>query len=163
MIAKSVEHLLNQRQDHFLIPAELVANVQDTNHLDHAFLVLTKIKYSKIPVLDNQQHFKGLLSLAMLTETMLGLNGIDPSTLGRHRVADVMQTDIPTIQLPYDVEEILHLLVDQPFLVVVNQDNIFTGIVTRREIMKGINYLAHELEKDYVISPKTQPTLNTDK
>lgn len=161
MIAKSVEHLLGQRQDHFLIPAEIVANVQDTNHLDHAFLVLTKIKYSKIPVLDKHQHFKGLLSLAMLTETMLGLNGIDPSTLGRKKVADVMQTDVPTIQLPYDAEEILHLLVDQPFLVVVNRDNIFTGIVTRREIMKGINFVAHELEKDYTVSPKIQTVLDT--
>ena len=61
MIAKSIESLFEQRQDHFLIPAEIVANVQETNHLDHAFLVLTKIKYSKIPVLDNEQHFKGLL------------------------------------------------------------------------------------------------------
>lgn len=154
MIAKSIESLFEQRQDHFLIPAEIVANVQETNHLDHAFLVLTKIKYSKIPVLDNEQHFKGLLSLSMITETMLGMNGIDPSTLPRHQVREIMQTDVPTIELPYDIEEILHLLVDQPFLVVVDKDQIFTGIVTRREIMKGFNYTAHELEHYFTVTEK---------
>ncbi|WP_281164317.1 cyclic-di-AMP-binding protein CbpB [Liquorilactobacillus sicerae] len=154
MIAKSIESLFDQRQDHFLIPAEIVANVQETNHLDHAFLVLTKIKYSRIPVLDNEQHFKGLLSLSMITETMLGMNGIDPSTLARHQVKEVMQTDVPTIELPYDIEEILHLLVDQPFLVVVDKNRIFTGIVTRREIMKVFNYTAHELEHYFTVTEK---------
>jgi predicted transcriptional regulator len=160
LIAKSLEQLLEQRQDHFLIPAELVANVQETNHLDHAFLVLTKVRYSKIPVLDKQQHFKGLLSLAMLTETMLGMNGIDPSTLARHQVAEVMQTDVPTIRLPYDIEEILHLLVDQPFLVVVDENKIFTGIVTRREIIKSFNYAAHQLDQEFEITAKNLKPIN---
>ncbi len=80
-------------QEKFLIPAEIVANVQENNSLEHAFLVLSKVKYAKIPVLDQDQHFKGLLSLAMITETMLGLTGIDPTRLGRIQVKDVMQTD----------------------------------------------------------------------
>ncbi|KRL02704.1 CBS domain-containing protein [Liquorilactobacillus capillatus DSM 19910] len=150
--------MLNERQDHFLIPAEIVANVQETNHLDHAFLVLTKVRYSKIPVLDNEQHFKGLLSLSMITETMLGMNGIDATKLSRKTVGDVMEKDTPTITLPYDFEEILHLLVNQPFLVVVNQDGIFTGIVTRREVMKSFNYVAHDLDKDYNVSEKDEST-----
>ncbi|KRL37323.1 cyclic-di-AMP-binding protein CbpB [Liquorilactobacillus uvarum] len=154
MIAKPVEHMLNERQDHFLIPAEIVANVQETNHLDHAFLVLTKVRYSKIPVLDNEQHFKGLLSLPMITETMLGMNGIDATKLSRKTVGDVMEKNAPTITLPYDFEEILHMLVNQPFLIVVNQDGVFTGIVTRREVMKSFNYVAHDLDKDYNVSEK---------
>ena len=122
MISKAVLQLLNQRKEKFLIPAEIVANVQENNSLEHAFLVLSKVKYAKIPVLDQDQHFKGLLSLAMITETMLGLTGIDPTRLGRIQVKDVMQTDVPTICPPYDMEEILHLLVDQTFLAVVDEN-----------------------------------------
>ena len=77
MIAKAAQRMIEERESKFLIPSEIVANVQEDNHLDHAFLVLTKVKYAKIPVLDSEQHFKGLLSLAMITDTMLGLNGID--------------------------------------------------------------------------------------
>ena len=143
--------MLNQRKEKFLIPAEIVANVQENNSLEHAFLVLSKVKYAKIPVLDQDQHFKGLLSLAMITETMLGLTGIDPTRLGRIQVKDVMQTDVPTICPPYDMEEILHLLVDQTFLAVVDENGVFTGILTRREVMKAVNYLAHDLEKEYTV------------
>lgn len=154
MISKAVSQLLNQRKEKFLIPAEIVANVQENNSLEHAFLVLSKVKYAKIPVLDQDQHFKGLLSLAMITETMLGLTGIDPTRLGRIQVKDVMQTDVPTICPPYDMEEILHLLVDQAFLAVVDEDGVFTGILTRREVMKAVNYLAHDLEKEYTVEKK---------
>ncbi|WP_178198325.1 cyclic-di-AMP-binding protein CbpB [Ligilactobacillus sp. Marseille-Q7487] len=154
MISKVAEEMIGERQEKFLIPAEIVANVQESNRLDHAFLVLTKARYAKIPVLDSEQKFKGLLSLAMITDTMLGLNGIDPSNLHQLTVADVMQTDVPKIQLPYDIEDILHLSVNNPFLVVTTQEGVFTGIVTRREILKGVNHMVHELDKRYEITLK---------
>lgn len=153
MLAHTAEKMLGKRKAKFLIPAEIVANVQADNHLDHAFLVLTKVRYAKIPVLDKDQHFKGLISLPMITDKMLGLNGIDGSRLSQLTVAEVMETDVPTIGLPYNLDEILHLLVDHPFLVVTSDDNIFTGIVTRREVLKSVNYMAHELEKEYIVKP----------
>ena len=148
MIAKAAQRMIEERESKFLIPSEIVANVQEDNHLDHAFLVLTKVKYAKIPVLDSEQH-----SLAMITDTMLGLNGIDPSRLSRMKVKEVMQKDVPVITLPYNIEEIMHLLIDQPFLVVVDDEGCFTGIVTRREIMKSVNYMIHDLEKQYLVTP----------
>lgn len=149
MIAKSAEQLINEQKEHFLIPAEQVANVFEDNNLDHAFLVLTKIGYAKIPVLDKEQHFKGLISLAMITESMLGLNGIDPSNLNKRKVSEVMQSDVPVVTKTNEIEDVLHLLVDQPFLVVVTEENIFKGIITRRELIKSVNYMVHELEKVY--------------
>ncbi|WP_290033660.1 cyclic-di-AMP-binding protein CbpB [Ligilactobacillus cholophilus] len=152
MIAKSAADLINKQKEHFLISADQVANVFEKNHLDHAFLVLTKIGYSKIPVLDKDQHFKGLISLSMITESMLGLNGIDPSNLSQRQVCEVMQKDVPVITDNDSLEEVLHLLVDQPFLVVVDSENIFKGIITRRELMKAINYMVHELDKKYEVN-----------
>ncbi|EJF01433.1 cyclic-di-AMP-binding protein CbpB [Liquorilactobacillus mali] len=159
MITKQMEQMLISKQDGFLIPAEIVANVQEDNHLDHAFLVLTKVKYSSIPVLDKEQHFKGILTLPMLTETMLGLNGIDPTRLSKKKVSEVMQKDFPTIKLPYDVEEILHLLINHPFLIVINDDGVFTGIVTRREVLKAVNYMTHDFDKYYAIREKESSTI----
>lgn len=154
MIANSVEKLIENQREHFMISAEKVANVFENNPLNHAFLVLTKVRYSKIPVLDNEQHFKGLISLSMITNSMLEMSGIDSNNLNSHTVMDVMEKDIVTVNNTESVEDLLHLLVDQPFLVVTDHDNVFQGIITRREIMKAINYMVHELDHYYDIKEK---------
>lgn len=153
MLNPAIDHMMIENRNHFMIPSEMVASVNCDNALRHAFLVLTKMRYAKIPVLDNQDHFKGLLSLAMITDKMLGLDDLDLAILDDMCVKDVMQTDVMTIQNPYDIENVLHLLVDNPFLPVVQEDGTFTGIVTRREVMKGINYIGHNLDRYYKMTP----------
>jgi hypothetical protein len=36
----------------------------------------------------------------------------------------------------------------------VSEDNVFEGIITRKEILKAVNHLVHELEKRYTVSMK---------
>jgi predicted transcriptional regulator len=81
--------------------------------------------------------------MPMITETMLGLEKLSFDKLDTLCVGDVMQTDVATIENPYDTEDVLHLLVDNPFLPVVADTGEFTGIVTRREWMKTFNHLVH--------------------
>lgn len=146
MINPQFAKMMTENRQHFMIPAEVVASVSETNALRHAFLVLTKVRYAKIPVVDRDDHFLGLLSLSMITDKMLGLHGIDLAALDNLCVKDVMETGVPTIDDPYDIENVLHLLVDNPFLPVVQDDGTFTGIMTRREVMKGINYIGHNFD-----------------
>lgn len=154
MLSATVRRLLTVRENKFMIPADVVANVQESNNLEHALLVLTKIGYAKIPVLDSDGRFKGLLSLPMITNQMLGLDGIDTTVLGTMTVRDVMERDVATITAPYDVEEVLRLLIDRNFLVVVDEKNYFMGIITRREVMKSVNYMVHALGEQYSLTPK---------
>ncbi|AVK63316.1 CBS domain-containing protein [Lactobacillus sp. CBA3606] len=163
MLIKPVADLLMRNTDHFLIPADIVANVQTDNNLYHAFLVLTKIKYSRIPVLDNEGHFEGLISLPLITEQMLGFDQLNTEVLMQKRVCDVMATKVKTVATVTDVETTLHLMVDNPFVPVVTADRVFRGIITRREFMKSFNFLAHEIgkqydmiEKDFSVSEKAK-------
>ncbi|MFD1431311.1 MULTISPECIES: cyclic-di-AMP-binding protein CbpB [Lacticaseibacillus] len=155
MINQAIDQMMIANRKHFMIPGEVVASVAEDNKLRHAFLVLTKVRYAKIPVLDNADHFKGLLSLSMITETMLGMDDVSLTSLDTMCVKDVMQTDVHTVEDPYDLENVLHLLVDDAFLPVVQADGTFTGIVTRREVMKGVNYIGHNLDDFYDVTPKT--------
>ncbi|WP_155286433.1 cyclic-di-AMP-binding protein CbpB [Lacticaseibacillus zhaodongensis] len=154
MIDTAISSMLLENKEHFLIPASKVASVQEDNSLTHAFLVLTKVRYSKIPVLGEDDQFKGLLSMPMITETMLGMDKLNVDKLDDLCVADVMQQDVVTVQNPYDVEEVMHLLVDDPFLPVVDDRGEFTGIVTRKEWMKSLNFLVHNLDKEYELVAK---------
>lgn len=149
MLIQPVADLLSRNADHYLIPADMVANVQTDNNLYHAFLVLTKIKYSKIPVLDHSGHFEGLVSLPLITEQMLGFDQLNTEVLLQQRVQDVMETQVKTVHDVDDVEATLHLMIDNPFVPVVDDDNLFEGIVTRREFMKSFNFLTHEIAKQY--------------
>ena len=148
MIEEHLQKLLLQRRGKFMIPASLVATVNVNNSLDHAFLVLTKDRYAKIIVVDNENHYRGQLSLAMITDRLLETERINVDKLNELTVADVMQTSAPVIQDPFDVEENLRLIVDR-------QDQ-FCGIVTRRELLKAVSYTLHEFGKNYEVMSKKQ-------
>lgn len=122
MISDAFQNLLLENKEHFLIPGEMVASVQENNSLEHAFILLTTVKYSSIPVLDNHSKFKGMLTMPLITETMLGLDHLSFDNLRKMTVQDVMQKDVVTIKDPYDIEETLHLLVDHPYLPVLSDD-----------------------------------------
>ncbi|GAW99126.1 cyclic-di-AMP-binding protein CbpB [Secundilactobacillus mixtipabuli] len=153
MIDEPIKKMIMADHDNLIIPANIVANVMVNNDCYHAFLVLTKVGYSKVPVLDKDQHLCGLVSLAMITEHMLDTNHVASENLRRLRVADVMQTDFRSIEDPTDLEEILHLLIDDNFVPVVSDEKTFTGIITRRELLKRINYLAHNFSEQYDVQP----------
>lgn len=146
MIAKPLADFLANQFSEKIIPANIVATVRADNNLEHAFLVLSKVKYAKIPVLDNNDCFVGLLSLAMITNTMLDLTGINANKLSKMCVSDVMAPADCAVEVLISSEKVLHLLVDKPFLVVVDANKHFKGIITRREVLKGINKLIHQVQ-----------------
>ena len=51
-----------------------------------------------------------------------------------------MKTDVAVMRPDAELEDILHLLVDASFLPVLDHNGVFCGIVTRREILKAVNY-----------------------
>ncbi|MGM9891949.1 cyclic-di-AMP-binding protein CbpB [Limosilactobacillus sp.] len=154
MIDQGLKKMLLAHRQKFMIPASMVATVNVTNSLDHAFLILTQNQYAKIVVVDNDNHYRGLISLAMITNRLIETTKINVAKLDQYRVADVMQVDVLPITDPYNVEENLHLLIDQSFLPVVDSANHFQGIVTRRELLKAVNYTVHRFDHYYEVIPK---------
>lgn len=127
----------------FIIPSEKVAHVQKANTLEHALLVLTKSGYSSIPVLDARFHLEGLISSSLITDSILGLEHIEFEKLDEKKVEEVMDVDFPTISLRTKFIKALQLLIDHPFLCVVDEDGLFEGIMTRRVILKQLNRNIH--------------------
>lgn len=155
MFSPSIKHLIEEKSGSFLIPASRIACVQEDNPLYHAFLILTKVKYSKIPVLDKEQHVVGLLSLSMITDKMLETNKISVAPLDKLKVHDVMQTDFAKINFwETTLERQLHLLINNAFLPVVDSHDVFQGLLTRREWIKAFNYVVHTFDKKYIVKQK---------
>ena len=156
MIGKHIKELLTETEDTFLIEAENVATVLYTHPLEHALLVLTNVGYSKIPVLDSEDHLVGLLSLADIMRAISGLTGFDMNLLETLTVADVMEVNVTTIQQNEGLEVLLRRLVNEPFLPYVTTENVFLGIYTRKTILKSVNHMVHEIESRYYLIEKKE-------
>ena len=130
----------------FIISSEKVAHVQVGNNAEHALLVLTKTGYSAIPVLDAKYRLKGLLSMGMITDSILGLERIEYERLADLKVDEIMQTDLPSIKVKDRFQKGLDLLIDHTFLCVTEEDGTFAGILTRRVIMKQFKRYIYSVE-----------------
>ncbi|QMU07885.1 cyclic-di-AMP-binding protein CbpB [Levilactobacillus suantsaii] len=163
MLDPAVADLLRQTPKSYVIPADRVANVTATNNLEHALMVLSKVGYTRIPVLAPNDQLQGLLTLSSVTDRLLRVKGAAVEQLRTVQVADVMLPVTHWVDDPAKLELILNLLVDEPFVPLVGEQMIFRGIITRREILKRVNYLAHNLDNQYQVIPKqTEQTLSQD-
>lgn len=74
--------------------------------------------------------------------------------LNQMDIGQMVNTKIKTIRKEADLTGIMHLLVDYPFLPVLDDDQQFLGIITRRSILKAVNSLLHDFTNHYTITPK---------
>lgn len=152
MIGPHIESFLLSSGDSLMIKAEQVASVRAENNLLHALLVLSSVGFSSIPVLDNQSNIAGKLTMAMIVNGVLSGEDYDWSLLTEKKVRDVMDVRVPRVENEFDLETILHTLVDTNYLCVTDADGFFRGIITRKAILKRINALAHKFEQCYDVT-----------
>ncbi|KMJ58449.1 CBS domain-containing protein YkuL [Bacillus sp. LL01] len=136
-----------------IIPAERVAHVQVKNNLEHALLVLTKTGYTAVPVLDPKYKLHGLVSTTHIMDSILGLERIEFDKLEHMIVEDVMNRELPCLNVNDTVDKGLKLLVDHPFVCVQDEENVFEGILTRRTILDRLHtqFLKSGEKKDLVL------------
>ena len=153
MIAKEFENFLLQQEDTFLTPAENLAVLIDTHNADHAILLLSQMTYSRVPVVTDQKKFVGTISLTDILSYQMQHEIPDEEFMTTDIVYMAKKDDL-TVGPDFTLTEVLHKLVDESFLPVVDQDNTFQGIITRKSILKAVNALLHSFANEYEIHPK---------
>lgn len=152
MISESIRAMLEENYDHdYMIVGDNVAHVMGDNTALHATIILTSIGYSSIPVLNTEGQFLGTVSLSGIMHEAFRESGIDVSRLQELKVSDVMVADTVILREGYTIEEMLHKLVNHNYLPVVSESQMFIGIVTRKEVLKAINYTAHDFDKFFEV------------
>jgi predicted transcriptional regulator len=122
-----------------LISSDKVAHVQIGNSLEHALLVLTKTGYTAVPVLDPTFKLHGLISTTMIMDSILGLERVEFERLEHMKVEEVMDKEIPRLNLHDNIYKGLKLMINHPFVCVENKERVFEGILTRRAFLQQIN------------------------
>lgn len=154
MIGEKIKTLLIDQDKDLVKPADQVAVVGTKNRLNHALLILTTDKYAVVPVLDEKSRMKGLISMPSIMQAIMEIEDVHFEKLGEIKVEEIMDKDFPHVFEDYELENVLHMLVNHAFITVIDEDQTFKGIITRSEILKGTNRIAHEFEKVYDVREK---------
>ncbi|EUJ39097.1 cyclic-di-AMP-binding protein CbpB [Brochothrix campestris] len=143
-----MNHLLKEEfevnMSDYLIPASKVAHVFEENSLEHTLLVLTTTGYTLIPVLDYDNKYIGMINNASIINHVMGIERILFEQLPEVKVADVVIRDYPVLREGFTFDVLLKQLIDHSFLCVVNDQNEFMGIVTRRVALKRLAKAIHQ-------------------
>lgn len=153
MIAKEFETFLLSHLEHYLIPAEDLAIFIDTHNSDHAMLLLVSNGYSRVPVITKEKKYVGTISLADIMSYQ-AKNQLTDWEIAQKDIGEMVNTKLETIGENASLTEIMHLLINYPFLPVVDQADQFLGIITRKSILKAVNSLLHDFTDYYTITPK---------
>lgn len=151
MIAKEFEAFLISHLDSYLIPAEELAIFINTHNADHVMLLLVSNGFSRVPVITKEKQYVGTISISDMM-TYQAKRQLTDWEMTQTNIGDMVNTKIETINITSSLTEIMHKLVDFPFLPVVNDDNRFIGIITRKSILKAVNSLLHDFTDEYTIT-----------
>lgn len=120
-----------------MIPAEKVAHVQLNNPLEHALLVLVRSGYFAVPVLDENNKLAGSISKTVILDQILGVERFEVEKLSHLKVHEVME-DVCSIKKSASFIDGLKALIDAPYVCVLDEEDYFVGILTRRAILKQL-------------------------
>ena len=153
MIAKEFEQFLLEQEETFLTPAENLAVLIDTHNADHAILLLSQMTYTRVPVVTDEKEFVGTIGLRDILAYQME-QGLSQETMADTDIVHMTKKDVAVVEPDYRLTDVLHKLVDESFLPVVDAEGIFQGIITRKSILKAVNALLHDFSKEYEIRSK---------
>ena len=143
MIHPKIEALVASKMLDFMIPADNVANVIDQHTLSTGLLILTQSNYTMIPVLSAESKLMGVISMSMIIKAVMTVDAIEMERLDELKVRDVMLSQPVRVQANCNLAEVLNYFIDQNFVCVVDGDNRFLGIITRKNLMQRLTHLLH--------------------
>lgn len=154
MIGKNVEKMFKQPTENIMIPASDVATVHEDDSLVHAILVLSSSGYQTIPVIDDENRVRGLISISNIVTSAHELSIFDEEKLAQIKVSEVMNQMVPMLFDNYDLEDVLRLLVNNNFICITHKNGYFLGIIPRKIVLERFTHIAHNIESEYKLIKK---------
>ena len=127
---------------YFLIPKSSVAYLYDDFTFRQGLEKMRHHGYTAIPVITRDGQYVGTVSEGdflwqLLSEEQSSQHPCSMRDLERLRVRDLLRKDsYPPVRITVSMEELLHSAMNQNFIPVVDDLGNFTGIVTRKDIIR---------------------------
>jgi len=135
------DQIMSKEIGSLIVPVENVITIKSNWNLEKALSKLMESGWSSVPVLNEENEVAGVISKSEILEYARMEKVPYYLDFRRKFVHDAMKQNIPMLSddtiLRYGIE----LLVDWPYLPIINHDRKFIGILTRRSIL---DYLLKE-------------------
>ena len=154
MIGEKFTKIFNRPTSNLMIPASQVAVVNEADSLLHAVLVLSNSGYQTIPVVDDYNCIRGLISISDIVTSFDNLSLFDEDKLAKLKVNQVMRQVVPILFDNYDLEDVFSLLIDNNFICITHKNGYFIGIIPRKVVLERFTQIAHNIEKEYEMIEK---------
>ena len=121
----------------FLKPKCDTAFIHDDCTLRQALEKVKHHGYTAIPVLDRKGQYVGTLSEGDLLWTILNCSAYGDHDREQYRVRDILKgRQNAPVNIAADIEDLFVLAMNQNFIPVTDDRDLFIGIVTRKDILQ---------------------------
>lgn len=120
----------------FLTPKSEVAYEKLTSTMRQVIEKLEYHGYTAIPVLDDKGRYVGTLTEGDLLRKLKNTPGLDFKNTNKVVLSDVnLRTNNKPVRITCNVEDLVVTSINQNFVPVVDDNNIFIGIIKRSDII----------------------------
>lgn len=121
----------------FLLPKAEVAYLHDTMTVRRGLDKLRRSGYAAIPVIDSQDKYVGAVSEGDFLWSLMEKAEQQPKQKEQMLISDIVQQGrLKPVCIDTDMEELFEQAMNQNFVPVIDDRNVFIGIITRKDIIK---------------------------
>ena len=136
----------------FLTPKSDVAYIYNDYTIAKALKKFQSCHYSAIPMIDREGRYMGTVTEGDFLWGMVEHNVITEENLHCKPVSELpLRIHHQAVNITARMEDMMAIAKDQNFVPVVDDNGVFIGIVTRKEIL---NYCYKEIEKGFLTAKK---------
>lgn len=126
---------------YFLVPKVEVSYLRENMSVRQGLEKLRRSGFTAVPVIDSEDRYVGVIRegdfLWKILDVNENIDKITHKTLEKVTLKDMLQGGrIRAVCIDTDMEELLEQAQQQNFVPVVDDRNVFIGIVTRKDIMR---------------------------
>jgi CBS domain-containing protein len=130
----------------FLIPKKEVVFLSNKSTMRQALEKMGYYRYTAIPLIDSQGRYAGTLTEGDLLWKLINTPGLNFEGTEKVLLTEVPQRINNTpVRIGAQIEDLLSLAITQNFIPVVDDGDIFIGLIRRREIIEYYTNLSHKI------------------
>ena len=119
----------------FLIPKSQVTYLTEGSSFRQGLEKLRRHGYTAIPVISREGQYLGSVSEGDFLWNIMSMGSVDPYEQEQAKIDDIVSDRTPPVRVSTPIAELWDRLLDQNFVPVVDDRDMFVGIVTRRSVM----------------------------